>query len=502
MRMARNLAGALIALSLSGTAAAVPCFDASGIPLGTAPAPEIDCSTDRAISWRPGENEVLARDAAGNPMFKAYKAPAKKKGGNGPKAIADMTGRLVTPAQFDTVYVITPTLGVGERQIEAKDQETGFKLTRAFLIDLTTGQIRPTPYRTIFYSKKAPGVTGAAYLLGVLELDDSMRPAKAAILSPGGTETGLVVEADWHPILTNRHGLLSVDNQLFTASGEPPAGGRPLYDTIFKGLFAEIGTAPAGISAAPLPLYAPLNNVGQVQTLPGGFLGYVRGGSGDLWEVRSENGALRYYSYWGDGPPLVTSVPVGKAYTGIYISENSDVVETAEGWMHEEFREIFPTAELASADADAKLRAFIAAMRADLAEDERAKQQAALDAQAERVARAEAERETILARIDQAAKESWQGFALQDLKRDVIRFQLEGRYEAAGLYVDPEMRREICWSRQSVICDYSAPSASSGSGYVSTWEKAFENATTLNNRQYQERCARAFNGYGALCTTD
>lgn len=502
MKTSHWLAAAAIAFNLAGVAAAAPCFAASGIPLDEAPAAGIDCTTERAIYWRPKQDEVLARDGAGGPLFKAYMAPAKKKNGNGLKAIADMTGRRLTPAEFETVYVITPTLGVGERQIEAKDPKTGYKLTRAFLIDLTTGEIRATPYRTIFYSKRAPGVTDPAYLLGVLELDDSMRPSKAAILSPGGTETGLVVKSDWHPVLTNRHGMLSVDKQLFTASGEPPAGGRPLYDTIFDGIFAEIGTAPAELSAAPLPLYAPLNNVGQLQELPENVLGYIRGGGGRFWQIRRENGTLRYYEHPG-GPPIITNQPVGKGWPGLYVSDHSDVVKTDDGWMNRDYRVPFPTAQEASADTDAKLNAFIAAMWADIAEQERAAEQAAIDAQQERIARAAAERETVLARIDQAAKESWQGYRLQDLKRDVIRFQLEGRYEAAGLYVDPEMRREVCWSRQSIICNYSASTTpSSGSGYVSTWEKAFENASALNQRQYQERCATAFNGYGALCTSD
>lgn len=495
------LATLAIALNLCGMAHAVPCFGPDGKALAKAPAEGIDCALDRRSYWRPKQDDVLARDGEGKPLFKAYVAPAKKKKGNGFKAIADMNGRLVTPAEFETVYVITPTLGVGERRIKVKDPETGYDMWRAFLIDLTTGEIRPTPYRTIYFSEAGAGLNEPVYLLGVLKFNDKNHPVKVAILSPGGTETGLVVESEWQAIKTHNNGILSVGDRLFTANGEPPAGGHPLYDGWGYGYLAEIGTAPAEMTATPRPLYVPLNNVGQLPEMPENLVGYVRGRSTEFWEVRRDGEGYTYYKHPG-GQIRITEQPVGKAFPGVYISEDSEVIETAEGWMHEEYREVFPTAQLASADTDAKLKAFISAMWADIEEEKRAKEQAAIEAQNARIALAAAEKEAVLARIDQAAKEGWQGYYLQDLKRDVIRFQLEARYEAAGLYIDPEMRREICWSRQSVICNYSAPSASSGSGYVSTWEKAFENASALNQRQYQERCARAFNGYGALCTSD
>lgn len=487
---------ACAALGLATPAAAAPCFDDINRPIYV---DGKDC--ERAIGIQQAiAGAVLASDRTGAPLYRARAVTITERRRTLTKfGIEDMNGRLVAPAQFDNVSVVSRTLGVGEAQLDPRDYES----RRAFLIDLKSGEIRPTGFRAIKVSPSFGVGSPSPFLVGIQPGENLRYPSLVGLLYPSGEDTGVRLNTQAREVQTYPHGLLRVGENYFSITGTPAADGRKIYDVMAWGIYAEMGPRPPEVRGQMLDdgkLYLPLDNVGQPQTPAHNVLGLIRGNY-TMWIVQRTPAGLRYYKH-DRGTPDVTRAPQGEPYLDLFIGRNRDVVRTSRGWSELDLgAPVFATAEAASADADAKSDAIRAAVMAEhcartqcydprKAEQDRAAQQAATAAARERV----------IARIEQAKRENWSGFRLYDLQRDVIGLQLEGRYAAAGLYVSPDFKREVCWSRQSVICDAPSAPSPSGSGFVSTWEQAFENSRALNQQQGRDNCAAALMGASRICT--
>lgn len=477
-----------LTFGLSATAMAAPCFDELNRPVSRN---GCDSGISPHDAWRPADNEVLARDAQGTPLFKAVVVPGAGRNAPALRGIADMSGRVIAPARFDKVYVVTRTLGVGEVEL---DPRNALASRRAFFIDLKSSEIRPTPFRAINISRVGLG-GGTPYLLGTPAEETGMRRI-VGVIYPTGADTGLRVQNNGVEIVTTVNGLVQFNRDLYKLDGERPGGGRPLLDLYARGMYVEAGPAPADVGGTAGPLLIPLNSVGDPQDLPPNVIGMINGKT-SAWIIRRTPAGLRFYQHQS-GVPSLAEAGVGPSYAGLYVGRRADVVKTDRGWMSLAYRTPFPTAEAAAADTDAKIDAFVTAV---LTENARAPNPEALRAQqrAAQEAAREVGRANVLARIEQAKREGWGGFRLYDLQRDVIGYQLEGAYQRAGLYVSPDFKREVCWSRPSVICDAPSAPSSSSSGFVSTWEQAFANSRALNQQQGRDNCSAAMMGASRIC---
>lgn len=208
--------------------------------------------------------------------------------------------------------------------------------------------------------------------------------------------------------------------------------------------------------------------------------------------------ALRY----GLRPDL-SAPPAGEAFLDLYLDNGTVAVRTAKGWMDPFHRILYPAAEASTAVTKAELEAVhVAVIAEERARNPQNFPKSAADIAAEKAAGL-ARRKAYLAKLRQRMQDANAGkiggYLLTDLERDVMASQLEGEYEAMGMRMSPDLKRQICRQRQSSICDRSAPSSPSGSGYVSTWENAFENARALNQSQHRENCAAAAKGASRIC---
>lgn len=486
-----------LTFGFAGAATAAPCFDDRDRPIYV---DGKDCKQEFA-DHQATAGALLASDKNGAPLYRAHAVTITERRRTLTKfGIEDMMGRLVAPAQFDNVSVVSRTLGVGEAALTPGNYDT----RRAFLIDLSNGEIRATPFRTIKVSPSFGVGSPSPFLVGIQPGENLRYPSLVGLLYPSGEDTGVRLNTQAKEVQTYPHGLLRVGADYFSITGEPAAGGRKMYEVGSWGLYAEMGPRPPEVRGQMLDdgkLYLPLDNLAQPQTPAHGILGLIRG-SYTMWIVQRTPAGLRYYKH-DTGTPDVTRPPTGEAYLDLFIGRNRDVVRTSRGWSELDYgAPVFATAEAATADADAKSDAIRSAVRAEYCarnhcyDPRAAEQQRAAQEAATAVAR-----DRTIARIEQAKRENWAGFRLYDLQRDVIGLQLEGRYVAAGLYVSPDFKREVCRSRASSICDApSAPSSSGGSGFVSTWEQAFANGRALNQQQGRDNCAAALMGASRICT--
>lgn len=481
-----------LVFGMTSTANAIPCFQPSGLTMYGCP------GTNYSESYRPAHDEVLSRDAAQAPAYKAHViTTGTGRDARTLRGIADMSGRLIGPVQFDKVYVVSHTLGVGEVQTDPRVPSS----RRAFLIDLKSGELRATVFRAIKPTEVRLGAE-VPYLIGVPPTENPEWPKIVAILLPTGEDSGLRLQTQARRVSSNPNGLLGMEQERYTISGEAPAGGRPLERVGDWGMFETLGPRPAEIAgpAGRSPnLLLPLDSVGQLQTLPPGVLGIVPGDAA-LWTVRRTPAGLRFHRFdKRAGVPNLVETSAGEGYTGLFIGNHVDLAKTSSGWVDPSTGATFATMEEGIAKEEDRIANFVAQVRREEAERPLREAQARREAEAAGVAARTAARANTLERIEQAKREGWSGFRLYDLQREVIGHGLGGRYAAAGLYVSPDFKRELCWSTQSVLwCEPSAPSSSS-SGFVSTWEQAFANSRALNQQQGRDNCTAASMGASRIC---
>ncbi|MBY8823013.1 hypothetical protein [Sphingomonas colocasiae] len=449
--------------------------------------------------------DTILMDEKGAPLARAIVIPAQKKKELPKVGVADMNGREIAAARFDRVYAVSRNLVVGEMPTDPKNTLLS---QRAFLIDLKSGEIRATPWRSI-WPTNAGDADGPPYLLGV-EPATWQAPHKVAILEASGGDTGLRVE-NVNPFIfssmprTLPYNLIGIGDRKLDVRGEDPFTAYKLRsDTGYGyGYFIESGPLPAEIKGPGARtgrssiLLTPLASDGTPQALPPGIVGMVQGGS-YMWIVRRTPNGMRYHQHHS-GKPVLGAEPTGEAYLDLYLTDRLAMVRTAAGWMDPFVRKIFPTPEAATAAREAELKAFVAQVMAEDRANKQREIQRQLEAEAEAKAASQARIAAIKVRMQEAKAGKVQGWRLMDLQRDVMAAQLEGQYEALGLRLDPDIKRQICWQRQSIVCNRSTAPASSGSGFVSSWEKAFENARALNQSQYRENCAAASMGANRIC---
>ncbi len=494
-----RLPSSLILFFTAMTASAQPCFDQMGRTAGNCPIRP----TNFTALQRDGEPLML--DEKGAVVIKAIVTKERKKGAGTNIGIAGVDGREIVSPRFDRVYAVSRNLAVGEMRTDPKG---GKASTRAFLIDLQSGEFRPTPWLHILPTESYEA-DGPPYLLGVLPGPDT-RPYSVAILSATGADTGLRADGIDPYLMTERistisYNFLKVKGDIIDASGADPFAGRKMHDLGSNyGFFVEKGPPPSEVKGPGVgPLLIPLSNSGEPQALPADVIGMVKG-SVWMWTIRRTPKGPRFYQHeWGR--PMLGAAPVGEGYLDLYIDEVV-AVRTSKGWIDPFIREIYPTAEGVVTARKAELKAFAAAV---LAEDRTNNPQyypkSAAEIAAEKAA-GEAARQAYLeglrGRMRDAKAGKIGGIQLSLLQREVASAQLEGEYQTMGMPLNEELKREICWQRQSTICNRSAsPSGSSSSGFVSTWEKAFENSRALSQRQYQENCAAASKGASRICRT-
>jgi len=484
----------------AGTAQAQRCFDPVGREASSCPA--------KPSGLPMSDGTTILMDEKGTPLARARVIPAEKKKEKPKIGIVDPSGREIVAPRFEQVYAVSRNLVVGEMPTNSKDTLLS---RRAFLIDVKSGEIRATPWRSIMttYGSEADG---APYLLGV-DSRTWQAPYKVAVLEASGADTGLRFE-NVNPFVfssmprTLPYNLIGIGDDKINVRGEDPFVGQKLYSqTGFGyGYFIENGTVPAEVkgpgarSGRSSLLLTPLASDGTPQALPPGIVGMVHGGS-YMWIIRKTPQGLRYYQHHS-GKPVLTPQPVGEGYLDLYLTDRLAMVRTAAGWMDPFVRKVFPTPEAAAAAREAELKVFAAQVMAEVRANERREIERKAQAEAEAKAARETWIASVRARIQEAKDGKIQGWKLMDLQREVMSAQLEGTYEAMGLQLSPDIKRQICWQRQSIVCDRPSVQASSGSGFVSTWEKAFENSRALNQSQYRENCAAAAKGASRICRVD
>ena len=496
MTVQRFFLALALATGLPVAAAAQPCFDAAGlVPYG--------CPTAVNYLYRPQSNgQVILNDEKGKPLYRAVVVPGAKKKDLPLVGIADMSGREIVPPRFERVYAVGRNLAVGEAPLNPKDAAGS---QRAFLIDLKTGEYRPTPWRRIITTLTADA-DGPPWLLGVLP-HTRIHPYDVAILTPTGTDTGLRVDK-FNPfsgvtkVLSLPYNLLGIDREIVNERGEDPFAGMEMVKVRGGlGYFVKRGPPPAEVKGPGAgPLLTPIGSDLRPQAHPADVIGMVEAGPW-MWIIRRTPKGVRFYQHVG-GKPILAAPPAGEAFLDLYVDKDGDVaVRTAAGWIDLYHRKPFPTAEAVIAARKAESKQFVAAVMAEENARVAAQARAEVDARAAQAAAAQAYREQVRGRIREAKAGRLTGLPLILLQRDVMTAGLEGEYESAGMTLSDDIRREICWQRQSVVCSsVAATSSSSGSSFVPTWEKAFENARALNQRQYQENCAAAAKGASRICT--
>lgn len=476
----------------ANAAHAARCFDPVGRETSECP---------KQWSSKLSNGSVILMDEKGTPLAKAIVVPGAKKKDPERMGVADVSGREIAAPRFDRVYAVSRNLAVGELILNPKDP---VRSQRAFLIDLKSGEIRATPWRSI-WPTDAGDADGPPYLLGV-DPATFTAPYNVAILEASGGDTGLREKAV-NPFVfrtmprTLPYNLIGIGDRKMNAYGEEQFVGQKLYEASGWGYFVEGAPPPPGMVKGPEvgPLLTPLASDGTPQALPADTIGMIKGGV-YLFTIRRTPKGVRFYEHQG-GKPVLAARPAGEGFLDLYLVDHMAMVRTASGWMDPYVQKPFPTAEAAAAARRAELKAFVA----QVMEEERTKVQRKAAAEAKAKADSEAAlqawRTALRTKMQDIKAGKLGGFPSLDLQREVMAAQLEGTYEAIGLTFDPAIKRQICWQRQSVICSRSATSTSSGSGFVSTWEKAFENARALNQRQYQENCAAASKGASRACTT-
>lgn len=482
-----------LVLGCAGTANAHVCFDAQSREAGECP--------KRFYTPTQRDGDAILMDEKGKTLFSARVVQGMKKKDPQRSGIISADGREIVAPRFDRVYAVSRTLAVGELALDPKSRIFS---QRAFLIDLTNGEIRATPWRSITFTYGGDA-DGAPYLLGI-DPGTWQPPFSVAILDAAGGDTGLRVDkinpyvfrAD---VRTLPYGLIGLKDAIINARGEDVFAGMKMQTPgNGVGYFVEAGPKPAMVQGpASMPLLIPLASDAKPQDLPPGVVGMVKG-SVWYWTIRQTPKGARFYQHdWGR--PVLAAEPAGEAYLGLWINDRVAIVRTAAGWMDPYNRKPYPTPEAAAKAREAELDAFVKAVMAE----EASRPQREAQQRAEAAAVAEANRQAALSavrrRIQDAKAGRITGYPLLDLQREVMAWQLEGEYEAAGLWLSPDIKRQICWQRQSIICDRPAPGGSSSSGFVSTWEKAFENSRALSQSQYQENCAAAAKGASRICRT-
>ena len=498
MTVQRFFLAVALAVGLPVAAAAQPCFDAAGlVPYG--------CPTAVNYLYRPQSNgQVILNDEKGKPLYRAVVVPGAKKKDLPLVGIADMSGREIVPPRFERVYAVGRNLAVGEAPLNPKDAAGS---QRAFLIDLKTGEYPPTPWRRIITTLTADA-DGPPWLMGVLP-HTRIHPYDVAILTPTGTDTGLRVD-NFNPfsgvtkVLSLPYNLLGIDGEIVNERGENPFAGMEMVEVRGGlGYFVKRGPPPAEVKGSGAgPLLTPIGSDLRPQAHPADVIGMVEAGPW-MWIIRRTPKGVRFYQHVG-GKPILAAPPVGEAFLDLYVDKDGDVaVRTAAGWMDPFHRNTLPTAEAVLAARKAESKQFVAAVMAEENARVAAQARAEVDAKAAQAAAAQAYREQVRGRIREAKAGRLTGLLLILLQRDVMTAGLEGEYESAGMTLSDDIRREICWQRQSSVCSSASASASassSGSSFVPTWEKAFENARALSQRQYQENCAAAAKGASRICT--
>lgn len=497
MTVLRYLFALALAAGLPGAAAAQPCFDAAGrVPYG--------CPTGVNYLYKPQPNGIaILNDEKGTPLYRTIVVPGAKKKDLPLVGIADASGRQIVPPRFERVYAVGRNLAVGEAPLNPKDAAESL---RAFLIDLRTGELRPTPWRRIIttWTKDADG---PPWLMGVLPRT-RIHPYDVAILTPTGTDTGLRVD-NFNPfsggttVFSLPYNLLEIGGAIVNERGEDPFAGMERVEVRSGlGYFVKRGPPPAEVKGPGAgPLLTPIGSDLRPQEHPADVIGMVEAGS-SMWIIRRTPKGVRFYQHVG-GKSILAAPPVGEAYLDLYVDEDRNVaLRTAAGWIDPFHRKPFPTAEGVVTARKAEIKQFQAAVMAEENARIAAQTRAASDAKAAQAAAAQAYRDQVRGRIRDAKAGRLSGLPLILLQRDVMNAQLEGEYESEGLTLSDDIQREICWQRQSIVCSSaSAPSSSSGSSFVPTWEKAFENARALNQKQYQENCAAAAKGASRICRT-
>lgn len=497
MTVKRLFLGLAFAVGLPGSAVAQPCFDAAGlVPYG--------CPTAVNYLYKPQPDRmVILNDEKGKPLYRTLVVPGAKKKDLPLVGIADMSGREIVPPRFERVYAVGRYLAVGEAPLNPKDAAAS---QRAFLIDLRTGEYRPTPWRRIITTLTADA-DGPPWLMGVLP-HTRIHPYDVAILTPTGSDTGLRVD-NFNPfsgvtkVLSLPYNLIGIDGEIVNERGEDPFAGMEMVKVRGGlGYFVKRGPPPAEVKGSGAgPLLTPIDSDLRPQAHPADVIGMVEAGPW-MWIIRRTPEGVRFYQHVG-GKPILAAPPAGEAFLDLFVDAEGDVaVRTAAGWMNPFDRKPFATAEAVLAARKAESKQFVAAVMAEENARVAARARAEADAKAAQAAAAQAYREQVRGRIREARAGRLTGLPLILLQRDVMTAGLEGEYESAGLRLSDDIRREICWQRQSVVCSSASPSSSSGSSFVPTWEKAFENARALSQRQYQENCAAASKGASRICRVD
>jgi hypothetical protein len=161
-----------IAAGFAGTATAQACFDEmSRIVLDGCP-PSYRGSTLR-------DGDALARDATGGVLYRAKVVPGRRKKDPPMLGVVDASGRLVAPAQFENIYIVSRTLGVGELALDPKDKSGSW---RAFLINLKSGEMRPVhrkPFPTAAEAVADAEARTQAFVAAVMA-EEGERPAREA----------------------------------------------------------------------------------------------------------------------------------------------------------------------------------------------------------------------------------------------------------------------------------------------------------------------------------
>ncbi|MFT3995845.1 MAG: hypothetical protein QM667_00435 [Asticcacaulis sp.] len=504
----KNLAVALITgvlFFIAPAAVAMPCFDRFGQPVG---AIGTACNTIQA-PYKNTDGEILAIDVESKAtLFTAYAAPEKSKKDQR-FGIKDAAGNPIGPAMFTRVYVVSRTMGVGS-------VPTSKYHWQEFLIDLTTGQIRPTIYTEILMTK-TERPEQVPFLLGALP----MTASAVSVLSPSGADTGLVftkINRSLHyhvhnlalTVSTYSAGILrTFENYQIgyvNLKGEPPAEGRVLKPSTI-GLFVETGPAPKEVRGAyASPLTAPLDAFGNVRPMPEGVLGMVHGiGMTDWHFVRSTPKGIRLYPYNLSSPPDLDAVPTEGGLLAVNFTKHTAVWQTADGWTDGGLALTKNEADAVAA-SNKRLDDFGKQVLAEVAQNEALARKREIEAKAERERTAAtarvAARAAVAARIKQAKAESWSGYRLRDLEQDAMGTGLEDEYYLAGLYMSDDFRRQTCLWKRAMFCQSGQASSNTGSGFTSTWEQAFKNASALNQSQYRENCAAAFQGASRTCVVN
>lgn len=496
MTIQRHLLALALAIGLPGAAAGQPCFDAAGkVPFA--------CPTGVNYLYKPQPDRmVILNDEKGTPLYRTIVIAGAKKKDLPLVGIADMSGREIVPPRFERVYAVGRNLAVGEAPLNPKDAAGS---QRAFLIDLKTGEYRPTPWRRIITTLTYEA-DGPPWLMGVLP-HTRIHPYDVAILTPTGTDTGLRVD-NFNPfsgatkVLSLPYNLLGIGGAIVNERGDDPFAGMEMVKVASGfGYFVKSGPPPAEVKGSGTgPLLTPIGSDLRSQAHPADVIGMVEAGPW-MWIIRRTPKGVRFYQHVG-GRPILAAPPVGEAFLDLYVDAESDVaVRTAAGWMNPFDRKPFPTAEAVLTARKAERKQFQAAVMAEENARVASQARAAADAKAAQTAAAQAYREQVRGRIRDAKAGRLTGLPLILLQRDVMTAGLEGEYESAGLTLSDDIRREICWQRQSIVCSSGSTPSSSGSSFVPTWEKAFENARALSQRQYQENCAAAAKGASRICRT-